>query len=48
MSTLSPQNLSNNINGTNNVPAGKWQGDLLVKLLVRDRREKAFTDFVES
>nr|CAG8508638.1 5952_t:CDS:10 [Entrophospora candida] len=48
MSALSPQNLSNNINGTNNVPAGKWQGDLLVKLLVRDRREKAFTDFVES
>ena len=32
----------------NSAPAGNWQGDLLVKLLVRDRREKAFTDFVES
>ncbi|CAG8739756.1 30093_t:CDS:10 [Gigaspora margarita] len=32
----------------NNVAAGNWQGDLVVKLLLRDRREKAFKDFVES
>ncbi|CAG8500555.1 6832_t:CDS:10 [Funneliformis caledonium] len=44
MSTFSPAGTSTN----SNIPAGNWQGDLLVKLLVRDRREKAFTDFVES
>ncbi|CAI2173670.1 16579_t:CDS:10 [Funneliformis geosporum] len=44
MSTFSPAGASTN----SNIPAGNWQGDLLVKLLVRDRREKAFTDFVES
>ncbi|CAB4380336.1 unnamed protein product [Rhizophagus irregularis] len=43
MSTFSPTGAS-----ANSTPAGNWQGDLLVKLLVRDRREKAFTDFVES
>ncbi|CAG8816815.1 26871_t:CDS:2, partial [Racocetra persica] len=32
----------------NNIAAGNWQGDLVVKLLLRDRREKAFKDFVES
>ncbi|CAG8495395.1 18414_t:CDS:10 [Acaulospora morrowiae] len=32
----------------NNASITTWQGDLLVKLLLRDRREKAFTDFVES
>ncbi|CAG8566702.1 3551_t:CDS:10 [Ambispora gerdemannii] len=39
-------NGSSNSVGTSN--HGNWQHDLLVKLLVRDRREKAFTDFVES
>ncbi|RHZ49966.1 hypothetical protein Glove_508g52 [Diversispora epigaea] len=41
----SSSNSNNNTIPSNN---GNWQGDLLVKLLLRDRREKAFTDFVNS
>ncbi|CAG8441748.1 16642_t:CDS:2 [Acaulospora colombiana] len=32
----------------NHASATNWQGDLLIKLQARDRREKAFTDFVDS
>lgn len=38
----------NKINYVSVIPPGNWQGDLMVKLLVRDRREKSFTEFVES
>ncbi|CAG8485733.1 12339_t:CDS:10 [Ambispora leptoticha] len=52
MATLPPIS-STGFNGSNNNNVGasnhgNWQHDLLVKLLVRDRREKAFTDFVDS
>jgi hypothetical protein len=50
MSTLAPQNsttLSNNSSSTI-TPQENWQQEFLVKLLLRDRREKAFSDFVEA
>ncbi|CAG8474153.1 5890_t:CDS:10 [Paraglomus brasilianum] len=47
MSTITSQN-SINSSLSNVTPPENWQQELLVKLLVRDRREKAFSDFVEA
>ncbi|KAG9292434.1 hypothetical protein G9A89_015304 [Geosiphon pyriformis] len=51
MATLAPySSLAINKSSTSVAAShnGNWQHDLLIKLLMRDRREKAFTDFVES
>ncbi|CAG8549285.1 9087_t:CDS:10 [Paraglomus occultum] len=47
MSTITSSN-STNSSSTSVAPPENWQQELLVKLLLRDQREKAFSDFVEA